>query len=526
MYKTLLISLFWLIPFIGYAQSQREIDSLELNLSKNTGTDTNRVKNLYDLSYAYDNIDPLQGISYAQQALSLAQQLHWEKGMATSYTMLGINYATRSEHQQALSNYFKALTSYEHQKNKKGIASVYANISLVYQVQGDYPKALDYDFRALRAHEELQDSSSIAVVEENIGSLYFERKDFATAMQYFNTAMQLYRRMGDTASVARSLGNIGMVLDASGNYKEALNYHRQALSINERHGFKKSEQINIENIGYVYSHMHDYPRAIKYQRQALDMSVKQNIDNAIAVSVGNLGETYYAMVTDTIHRPAVNKKQYLDSAISYLHCAISICEKVSFPGPMMEFEQYLSDAYLAAGKYKEALVHYKDYVALHDTLFSLEHKVRIAQLETDRQLKLRDKQIIIEQLQERNKRNERKLFYTGIALLVVITLVMLRLAWYYRRSTRVLLREKMALLTRIEIQVERIKEQSDMLDDIAHTQSHDIRGPVATILGLSQLFNPDNPQDPTNKVTMQGIKSMAEKLDNVVKDIVDKENKL
>lgn len=526
MHKIALLLLLCCMPVWASAQSQAIIDSLKGNLANSPKADTNRVKNLYDLSYAFYNVDPAQGIIYAQQALSLAQQLHWEKGIATSYTMLGINYGTRSEHQQALSNYFKAVTSYEHQKNKKGIASVYANISLVYQVQGDYPKALDYDFRALHAHEELHDSGSIAVIEENIGSLYFERKDFTTAMQYYNAAMQVYRRLQDTASVARNLGNIGMVHDAMGHYKEALSYHQQARDINKRHGFKKSEQINIENIGYVYSHMHDYPRAIAYQRLALDMSVQQNIDNAIAVSVGNLGETYYAMVTDTIYKPAVNKKQYLDSAISYLHCAISICEKTSFTGPMMEFEQYLSDAYLAAGNYKEALVHYKDYVALHDTLFSLEHKVRIAQLETDRQLKLRDKQIIIEQLQERNKRNERKLFYTGIALLVVITLVVLRLAWYYRRSNRVLLREKKALLTRIEIQVERIKEQSDMLDDIAHTQSHDIRGPVATILGLSQLFNPDNPQDPANKVTMQGIKSMAEKLDRVVKDIVDKENKL
>lgn len=526
MQKIALLLLLCCMPFGAPAQSQAIVDSLKNNLSNTPKADTNRVKNLYDLSYAYSNVDPAQGIICAQQALSLAQQLHWEKGIASSYTMLGINYATKSEHQQALSNYFKALTSYEHQKNKKGIASVYANISLVYQVQGDYPKALDYDFRALHTHEELQDSSSIAVIEENIGTLYFERKDFTTAMQYYNTAMQVYRRLGDTASVARSLGNMGMVLDASGNYKEALNYHQQALGINQRHGFKRTEQINIENIGYVYSHMHDYPRAIKYQRLALDMSLHQKIDNAIAVNVGNLGETYYAMVTDTIHQPVINKKLYLDSAISYLQCAISICRQTSFTGPMMEFEQYLSDAYLKAGNYKEALTHYKDYVALHDTLFSLEHKVRIAQLETDRQLKLRDKQIIIEQLQARNKRNENKLFYTGIALLAVITLVVLRLAWYYRRSTRVLLREKMALLTHIEIQVERIKEQSDMLDDIAHTQSHDIRGPVATILGLSQLFNPDNPQDPINQVTMHGITSMAEKLDSVVKDIVDKENKL
>jgi len=56
--------------------------------------------------------------------------------------------------------------------------------------------------------------------------------------------------------------------------------------------------------------------------------------------------------------------------------------------------------------------------------------------------------------------------------------------------------------------------------------SHDIRGEVATILGMSHLFNKENFSDPDNKIIVDGIASSAEKLDALIKEIVNKENDL
>jgi signal transduction histidine kinase len=65
-----------------------------------------------------------------------------------------------------------------------------------------------------------------------------------------------------------------------------------------------------------------------------------------------------------------------------------------------------------------------------------------------------------------------------------------------------------------------------VLSDIAHTQAHDVRGPVATILGLLQLFNHDDPTDPINGEVINKLNVATEKLDNVVKEVVYKENRL
>lgn len=64
--------------------------------------------------------------------------------------------------------------------------------------------------------------------------------------------------------------------------------------------------------------------------------------------------------------------------------------------------------------------------------------------------------------------------------------------------------------------------QSRTLEDIAWLQSHKMRSPVATIMGLIQLFNSENINDPINIKILEGIKEAAGNLDEVIKEINSK----
>jgi len=64
-----------------------------------------------------------------------------------------------------------------------------------------------------------------------------------------------------------------------------------------------------------------------------------------------------------------------------------------------------------------------------------------------------------------------------------------------------------------------------VLEEIAEIQSHDVRGPVATILGLVQLFNMEDYYDPANKVVIEGIHKITDELDIAVQEVVEKKNK-
>jgi PAS domain S-box-containing protein len=72
----------------------------------------------------------------------------------------------------------------------------------------------------------------------------------------------------------------------------------------------------------------------------------------------------------------------------------------------------------------------------------------------------------------------------------------------------------------------RIEQQNAALKEIAFIQSHNVRGPVATIMGLEQLFNYDEMADPINKEIMEGIALVSKQLDLIIKEIIKKSNEI
>ncbi len=70
----------------------------------------------------------------------------------------------------------------------------------------------------------------------------------------------------------------------------------------------------------------------------------------------------------------------------------------------------------------------------------------------------------------------------------------------------------------------RIEERNKLLTDIAWIQAHKIRGPVANILGLSNLFNYENPTDPINREILDSLRVTINSLDEVIKEVVQKTN--
>ena len=169
--------------------------------------------------------------------------------------------------------------------------------------------------------------------------------------------------------------------------------------------------------------------------------------------------------------------------------------------------------------YKLALENYIQKTDIIQNIMDADTKVKITKMETQREKELLDKQI---QISELKKANEQKLslIWAGVSIvLIVVVIIILRSLYFQLNSNKQLAKEKKKHL-------ERIRVQSSILMEVAFTQSHEIRGPVSTIMGLSELFNYDDMSDPNNKVLMEGINSVSHRLDKVITELVNKENQL
>ncbi|HRO41197.1 MAG TPA: PAS domain-containing protein [Flavipsychrobacter sp.] len=74
-------------------------------------------------------------------------------------------------------------------------------------------------------------------------------------------------------------------------------------------------------------------------------------------------------------------------------------------------------------------------------------------------------------------------------------------------------------VTEMRSHLQRIEQQNKRLRKIAWVQSHRMRSPVATILGLTDLFNFDDPSDPMNAEILSSIKEQTKTLDEMIHEV-------
>jgi tetratricopeptide (TPR) repeat protein len=526
-----LLVLLLVLPLNLYARKQGQslIDSLKNELPKAI-TDTNKVKLLDNLAYNYANVAPDSGIYFGQQALALAGKLQWKKGMAMAHNDIGVNYEAKTDHANALNHYNKAMVLYDELGIKTGSSGVFTNIAVVYSEQGDYNSAIAYFFKALKIYDAAHEDGRKAMILENIGLVYMEQQLYEKAIDYYGEALALYHKTGDKQNEGTTLENIGTLLNNTGKYDKALEKYSEALKIHTDIGNKKSIENTLLSMGDTYTKIKDYAKALDCLQRSLAISREIGRKSSIAIATGNMGETWFRMATDNHKNP---DKDALKNAIGYLSDAVEQCRSLNFIPPMLEFEEYLSQAYSLAGQYKQAYELGKQYHTLKDSIFSVETKMQLASLESKRQMDLKDKDLALEknklklkELELAKKHNDQLLFVACLILMLMATAIAVRLYFKYKRSNRTLQKEKKEHLNRIREHVERIKEQSALLDEISHMQAHDVRGSVATILGLVHIFNSKDYSDPSNKMVIDGINVVAHKLDNTIQEIIKKENSL
>jgi len=485
--RYLFVFLLFFVSLRGYPQLQGQdfVDSL-LKQLPNVEEDTVKAKCYQLLANAYKTIDPNTGIKYGFLQLDVAKKLNSNKTLAAAYDQLGLNYYHKSDYTTALEYFNKALGIISLVKNPQLYCSIISHTAVVYQELGNYDKALEYNLKILE-YDIKQGKYSLDVGGDfgNIGIIYLQKSDFDKALEYDFKSLEVFQKLGDKDGIAHNYGNIGNVYKEQKKFAKALEYDFKSLSIFEELGDNAGIAINLGNIGGIYE-------AIAYYKD----------------SVIDLPEPL----------PAGSKTFFANKAIEYLNRSIEISKSIGQLENIKEFSLGLELAYSILGNHEMALASYKQYIAYRDSITSTESKERIANLETERELLIKEKEIQIEKLEVAQKRNERIiLIITVVLLLIVIGVIVQKFLHQKKRN--------LALAIEKEKHLARIAEQKKVMSSIAHTHAHEVSGQVSTILGLVSLFNSQDYTDPDNKTIIDGISQTAEVLDNVVKDMIKEENR-
>jgi signal transduction histidine kinase/Tfp pilus assembly protein PilF len=469
-------SIFYLFLFLTICMSKiqaqnndnKTIDSLK-NTLKQAKDESQKAVILIRLSAYSEYIGPNKAISYANQGLSYAKKTNDDKQTGFAYRNLGIAYGIKSDYPHALKNFYKALVISEKTNDSETLTTLYNNIGLIYIDLKNYKQGLIFYNKALKLSYEAQKDRNISLLLNNIGDVYLQKKE----------------------------------------YKKALTYFYKALIINKKNEKATSIGINLTNIGICYINIKKYEKGIEMLNKSI--STYNNYSNLYnTYNHYELGRAYYFMSQDK--RYAGDKKKYLEKSISFLESALKKFIKYNSLKEVQDTYYYLSKGYKIKGNAKMAFDSFEKYSTIKDSIFSKDSEKKMANLEFQREIDLRDKQIEIQALTINSDTKKMYLLITT-SIFVALLLVLFLYLYISKRKNNELLKEKNTIISNINLQK----------DKFYSIIAHDLRGPFSGFLGLTELMaeDVDDMSNEEIKFAASNLRSSAKNLFNLLENLLE-----
>jgi hypothetical protein len=226
----------------------------------------------------------------AKKALALAKQLHYTKGEAEAYRMMGLATYYLFETEKSISYYLKALQLFETSKNKVGQAKVLNNIGGLYS-QTDYTKASVYFNRALKLALSLRDTGMLANIYLNMGNINVRTKRHVQALDDYIKAEKMFSAVGDKTGVVHSLQNCGKIFLDRSMFDQAENFLVKAYTLAKEEGLSESiASINL-SLASIHIAKKNYNAAEKYLAEGMRLANETQDEKM----VNDFNHTYYEL---------------------------------------------------------------------------------------------------------------------------------------------------------------------------------------------------------------------------------------
>ncbi len=393
--------------------------------------------------------------------------------------------------------------------NNEQIVLAYTNLGISYEIKSDYPHALESFYNALQISEKTNDLKTITALYNNIGLIYIDLKNYKQGLIFYNKALKLSYQTKKERNISLLLNNIGDVYLQKNEYKKALIYFYKALIINKKNEAVTGIGINLTNIGICYINIKNYEKGI----EMLNKSISAYNDNSNLYNTYNhyeLGRAYYLMSKD--NKYSNDKKIYLNKSISLLEDVLKKFIKYNSLKDIQDTYYYLAEGNKDKGNFKKSSNFFEQYAKIKDSIFSEESEKKMANLDFQREIDLKDKQIEIQTL--RIYSDSRKVYFLIAVAAAVATLLGLFLFLYIsKRSNNELLKEKNTLISNINLQK----------DKFYSIVAHDLRGPFNGFLGLTELMaeDIDEMSNEEIKFAATNMRSSAKNLFNLLENLLE-----
>ena len=484
------------------------IDSLHNTLSQVDGAA--RFDVLFELFRLSLGSDMEIARGYAIEASQVAKQIGDTLSIVRSFNALG--HVTKELGYPRLSiPYFEQALALARVNNYRSqIMYLLNNLGIANERSANYAKALDYYLESLRIREADLDTASISVALNNIGVLYQSMGDFENSLLYFQRNYDLLKTSKEP-DLQLCLINLADVSNSLGKFDQSKKYLSEAFA------FCTANLSNCSNSDIARAH-----NTLGYTY--LSTSEFVTAEKEFQVAAALYTELKHPDRTDSYHALALTHYEMgdWDGAIERLTVAQKLAEEMEIPKYRLKNYQLFADIYTAKKDFKRASEYQRRYIELNDEIYNADLIKNIALVQAEHQeaenlraIAARDQEIINRD-EILNFQKKQFLFLGSIAALVTVSAIFFYRAQRKQAKTNAqlekvnheleaaqrtiehknqeLIKNNTELDSHVKARTrelynsnEAYKKVNEELDNFIYKTSHDIRGPLSSLKGITHL---------------------------------------
>ncbi|OEK07196.1 tetratricopeptide repeat protein [Roseivirga misakiensis] len=322
-----------LFIFLGYffvnthaVLAQRgPIDSLRHLLSTQT-VDTTKVITLHNLSRAYTWVNADSSGLYIDQALVLAHELDFKKGLSWSYNQKGTVQYVKADYNSAIVWMDSSMVLRKELGDKKGEMRMINNIAVMYKSLGQNDRAMEMYRRGLVESKKYGFTDVEGNLLNNIGIIHYNVRALDSAIFYYEKSLAKFKEVSNFRQAALSLNNIGNIYYYRKEHLEALKYYEEAFELATEIDDERTKLDAQLNLFILFSAVELHDKAIEFLEPLLASYRQTGNKVGEASTLHNLSVEYHlsGIKLDTaliLSEQAIKLKEESDAselAISYV----------------------------------------------------------------------------------------------------------------------------------------------------------------------------------------------------------------
>lgn len=375
------------------------------------------------------DLEPQKAFNYVEKALEISVKTQNLKGEALCNRSLGkINY--RLEQYDLAINYFQRALRYNYVLSGSELEKVYFNLAQAYEKNNNLNLSLEYYQKYLESVQSNNNTSEVVNTKYNLARVYTHLGKMDNALAEYREIQDIENKRDNQEGIITANELMGEVYLKQNMSQEAISNYQQSVASADEISDKKVKSRSLRKLGDAYRKSNQLEEELNTRKEALQISEKEEGPEQQAEDNLAIGEVYIQQ----------NKPE---EAVGYIQKSVQLAEQSGNIEKKGIALKVLSEAYKEKGEYEDALLAYKEYTAVTDSIHARREKElrnnmdliaavnrklqRIDMLEKDFEINQKNLELLErEQLvHKRELRAQKRITYALILVLFVLSVASL-----------------------------------------------------------------------------------------------------